>query len=286
MDKFQELKDEFIVLNQHYEDIKKDTQEIKRNLNKLSGANTELGDLRQENGELRRQLGSMQTSATEFYRLMERTIHLPELSEEYKAATKKFLKDFDRYLCPHLGLTRIAPRPGEPFQEKFHQAVGDAPISSVTHDFILKVASWGFKIASWEDRGVPEIIEPSQVVIAAVPVDTLGTTTTNVVETETQQPGSETKTGDKSPMAEASQTETDFKTHKGALSADLSPPLQEGDRVEAAKDGLWNEAHSTEASTASTDKDPLKDSAKTEDPLSTAEMPAPTSSIPTNSENQ
>jgi len=186
MDSLQELQEELRALSSKYGDIQQDTLEIKQKLSKLSGAKSELGDLRQENGELRRKLSSLQSSAIEFYRLMERTLSHPDLDEEYYKATKKFLSSFERYLCPHLGLTRISPRAGEPFQDQLHQAVGDEPWLSATDEFVRGCISWGFRIANWEDAGVPETIKPAQVIITTLPEDALETSSSNVTKAEIQ----------------------------------------------------------------------------------------------------
>lgn len=292
MDRLQELQEELKELNKCYRGIQQDAQEMKQKLNKLAGANAELGDLRQENGELRRKLSSLQASAIEFYRLMERTLSHSDLNEKYQEATKKFLSSFERYLCPHLGLVRIAPLPGEPFQDEFHQAVGDKPQSSVTQEFVLECSGWGFKIANWEDRSVPETVKPAQVVITELPIDADKVAPSNVVETETQinvgqldsrQVGSKARIENENLKTEVTQTERITELHEKSLSTEL--PSQAEDESEVARDIFLNKEE-PEVATASTSEAALKGSNKGKDHSLTAEISVPLNKTSNNLENQ
>lgn len=185
-----DIKKEAENSNADYQKLHQDIQGVKTSLSNLATDKDELIKLRQENGNLRRKISSMHETTIEFYSLIERTLNQPDINEEYRKATEKFLFAFDGYLSSSLGVDRIVPSPGEPFQDQFHRALGYEALSSgsSSQEFVSSCASWGYRVANWGNPTDLGVTKPAEVYVTAVLDDSTKVASDSLAETQPSFP--------------------------------------------------------------------------------------------------
>lgn len=204
--KFQNSQKGATLPETYYRELHQSVLEVKRELSKLVTTKEELIALRQENGRLRGKLDEVQEASTEFYGLIERTLNQPGIHEEYRKATEKLLSNFNKYLSAVFGVGTITPSPGDPFQDKKHQAVGYEPLSStsVSVEFVQNCVNWGYTIKNWGDPTVLETIKPAGVTVTALTETHIDLFPKGLLEDQTPTPVDSQSKADENIEAEGS----------------------------------------------------------------------------------
>lgn len=117
----------------------------------------QLAEERLRTAKLEAELESWKRFAVAYVRTLERTLAHPCLPDGYKDAAVKLFHDYRRLIAP-LGIDIIAPGPGDPLDDRLHQAVRQEACASIAPMSVVRCVEWGI-------RSGDKVVERASVVI-------------------------------------------------------------------------------------------------------------------------
>ncbi len=120
--------------------IKSDVTAMGQSVTDLQVDHEELIRLRQQSQLLNGTIHEWQKRSIDYLRSIENALSNPELDPAYRRSLEKTVRDFRRMMAA-MGLTVIIPVPGDPYDERVHQVMGENQSGSNT---VSECKSWGF----------------------------------------------------------------------------------------------------------------------------------------------